>query len=165
MSESTPKKAHIIAALKAKLTEDIDRLRGFAKATQEGATHEEARPENDKDTRALEQSYLARGQAQRVVEMEVGLKRLTFMEVLAFDEDTPIGLSALIMLATEDDDERWYFLATDGGGAHLEVDGVKVSIVTPASPLGKALQGKYEGDELTIMAAGKKREAEITRVL
>jgi len=36
----------------------------------EGATHEENKPENDKDTRALEQSYLARGQAQRVVELQ-----------------------------------------------------------------------------------------------
>ena len=30
-------------------------------ASLEGATHEEAKPENNKDTRALEQSYLARG--------------------------------------------------------------------------------------------------------
>ena len=42
---------------------DLASLQRAHRATVEGATHEEAKPENDKDTRALEQSYLARGQS------------------------------------------------------------------------------------------------------
>ena len=42
---------------------DLATLEKAQHATQAAATHEEAKPENDKDTRALEQSYLARGQA------------------------------------------------------------------------------------------------------
>lgn len=54
-------KQDLIAALERTL-ELLERAHADA---AEGATHEEAKPEDDKDTRALEQSYLARGQAQR----------------------------------------------------------------------------------------------------
>src|SRR3984957_19944196 len=54
------------AELLALLTADLETLERAHRATREGATHEEAKPENDKDTRALEQSYLARGQAARL---------------------------------------------------------------------------------------------------
>src|SRR5262249_35036413 len=47
------------------LREQLEVLEHAHRTTHAGATHEEAKPENDKDTRALEQSYLARGQANR----------------------------------------------------------------------------------------------------
>ena len=58
-------KAELLALLGAHL-ETLERAH---RAACEGATHEEAKPENDKDTRALEQSYLARGQAARIDEL------------------------------------------------------------------------------------------------
>jgi len=56
-----PTKPTLKAELLALLAADLDTLERAHRATTEGATHEEAKPENDKDTRALEQSYLARG--------------------------------------------------------------------------------------------------------
>ena len=53
------------AVLLAQLEAALATARAAHKAAVEGATHAEARPENDKDTRGLEQSYLARGVAQR----------------------------------------------------------------------------------------------------
>src|SRR5271163_799711 len=55
------------------LAADLEVRERAHKAALEGATHEEAKPENDKDTRALEQSYLARGQAARIQELREGL--------------------------------------------------------------------------------------------
>jgi hypothetical protein len=54
-------KAELVTILEGTLA-GLERAHADARA---GATHEEAKPENDKDTRALEQSYLARGQAIR----------------------------------------------------------------------------------------------------
>ena len=70
-------KAALKAELIAALTVALDTARRAHAAAIEGATHAEAKPENDKDTRGLEQSYLARGQAQRVAELEAGLADVT----------------------------------------------------------------------------------------
>ena len=45
--------------LVARVAEELEALERAHRAVMEAATHEEAKPENDKDTRALEQSYLS----------------------------------------------------------------------------------------------------------
>jgi transcription elongation GreA/GreB family factor len=131
------------------------------KATHEAATHEEAKPENDKDTRALEQSYLARGQAARVVELEQAVADVSAMRVRAFTSDDPVALGALVA-AFENDKELRLFLAPHGGG-HLLAGGT-VRVVTTKSPLGLALLGKRQGDEAEVVVAGKSRTIEILDV-
>jgi hypothetical protein len=68
-----PSKADLIAGLKLRLEEELAMATLAHKTTKDAATHEEAKPENDKDTRALEQSYLARGQAQRVLDLQAAV--------------------------------------------------------------------------------------------
>ena len=66
---------------------DLETVERAHRAACEGATHEEAKPENDKDTRALEQSYLARGQASRIADLKASLAALRAMPVRAFAEN------------------------------------------------------------------------------
>ena len=131
------------------------------KAAREGATHEEAKPENDKDTRALEQSYLARGEALRVEELRAGLAEVQSMPLRAAREGEPAALGAIVR-AEEDGQSLVLWLAPHGGGNRL-ANGV-VQIVTPKSPLGRALIGKRAGDECEIRLAGKNRVLTIERV-
>ena len=63
-------KAALLTALRAQIAADLDALIASQKRAHEGATHEEARPESDKDTRATEASYVARGLAERVSSLE-----------------------------------------------------------------------------------------------
>ena len=158
-------KREMVRALCALLEQEIMRATETAERTRAGATHEEARPENDKDTRALEQTYLARGQAQRVVDLQEALKLVTFMEVRAFGPDDAIGLSALIQLESGDE-ERWVLLAPAGGGHKLAADGggPSVDVVTPESPLGQALAGRSQGDEFTLRTGSRAREFVIVSV-
>lgn len=151
-------KPALIRALCAHLQAEIGRAIESAARTREGATHEEARPENDKDTRALEASYLARGQAQRVVDLQIALKQVTFMELRDFGPDDAIDLSALVQLEAEDE-TRWYFIAPAGGGTKLQLGATHIDVLTPQAPLGRALVGRYVGDEVTLAGtAGRKRE-------
>src|SRR3984957_21184854 len=83
------------AELLALLTADLETLERAHRATREGATHEEAKPENDKDTRALAQSYLARGEALRIEELRGGLADVTSMALRAFRDGDPAALGAL----------------------------------------------------------------------
>jgi len=142
------------------LRTELENLERAHQATKEAATHEEAKPENDKDTRALEQSYLARGQALRVEDLRTGLSDVSAMSLRDF-ADQPIALGALVQV--EEDDRTLYLFITAYGGGNTLASG-QVQVVTTKSPLGRALLGKREGDESEVKLTGKTRELSIVRV-
>ena len=128
----------------------------------EGVTHEDARSEGDKDMRATEQSYVARGQAMRVEELRAGLAAVEKMRARAWGEDEPIASGALVSVLDDDDGATHrYLIAPAGGGTQL-AGGVQV--VTPKSPLGRALCGKRAGDEVEVAIAGATRTLTIDEV-
>jgi transcription elongation GreA/GreB family factor len=132
------------AALLERLAEDLASARAAHTAAVEGATHSEARAENDKDTRGLEQSYLARGHAQRVVELEIAIAAITAWQPRAF-VDEPITLGAVITIE-EANRSRRFLLVAHGGGLTLD----DVTVLTPTSPIGRALLGRATGDDCEI---------------
>src|SRR3954468_1894740 len=91
-------KREILKRLQEHVSADLATMHAAQRSVVEGATHEENKPENDKDTRALEQSYLARGQALRVVELQGELNQLKAMELRSFSADTAIALGALVVV-------------------------------------------------------------------
>jgi transcription elongation GreA/GreB family factor len=143
------------------LTADLDTRERAHRAAREAATHEEARPENDKDTRALEQSYLARGEAARIEELGAGLAEVGAVTTRTFRQGEPAALGALVV-AEEDGAEVVLWLAPYGGGSRL-AEG-RVQVVTPRSPLGSALVGKRAGDECEVALAGRTRTLVVLRV-
>ena len=162
-------KRALIASLIAKLDAELSNMRRAAKDAREAATHEEAKPENDKDTRALEASYLAGAQAARVRELEGSIKLANGMELIAFDETRPIQASAVVTLEDDDEARTTFFVAPIGGGIQLAQSGVEAQVVTPTSPLGKALLGKTQGDVIemraqTLRGPGPLREMTIVEV-
>ena len=131
--------------LAEKLEAELAAMEAAQRATVEGATHEQAKPENDKDTRALEQSYLARGQAQRVDELRTAVGETKAMTLRACES---VGVSALVTIEDEKG-EQHLFITLHGGGTVLGSGGRRgVKVVTNKSPLGQALLGKSAGDEI-----------------
>jgi transcription elongation GreA/GreB family factor len=147
-----PSKAALQEELERVLATDLARREGAHHAAMEAATHEEAKPENDKDTRALEQSYLARGEARRVEELRAGLAAVRAMRPRTAPGDGPAALGALV---TVEEEALVLWLAPHGGGVRL--DGGRVHVVTPQSPLGRAVLGKRVGDECEVTMAGRTR--------
>lgn len=150
-------KSSLRAELLEQLAAALETARAAHAAAIEGATHPEARAENDKDTRGLEQSYIARGQAQRVAELEAAVADVTRLALRSFADDAPVAVSALVTVL-EDASERRYFIVPHGGGNVLAGE---VAVITPVSPLGRALLGKRVGDVVELAVAGKTRELEI----
>ena len=131
------------------------------RAAREAATHDEAKPENDKDTRALELTYLARGEALRIEELRVAVAEVQAMAVGDVGEGEPVRLGALV--ATEEGGvAALFWLAPYGGGSRL--DGGAVQVLTPKAPLGQALLGKRAGDECEALLAGRRRSLTIVSV-
>jgi transcription elongation GreA/GreB family factor len=144
---SLASKQELHAALLSTIAAELAVAERAYRATRQGATHEEAKPENDKDTRALEQSYLARGQAKRIEELRAGLAALERMPVDVFAEGAAVALGAVVELSEESGDTT-VLVAPCGGGTKLRNGAVQV--VTPQSPLGRGLLGKREGDACEV---------------
>lgn len=157
MKKKKPSRKTLKAELLALLEQTLATLEAAHAAAREGATHEQAKPENDKDTRAIEQSYLARGQAMRIEALQAGLAALVTMSLA----DGQVGRVGALIEAEEDGEPVTFFVAPEGGGTKL-TGGVQV--VTPASPLGQALLGKRAGDEVELKLAGKTRVLEVLEV-
>ena len=159
--QSLPTKEALKAELIALVEDDLRALERVQRATAEGATHPEAKIENSKDTRALELSYLARGQAARAEELRLGLALVRTLPTVALSEGAPVYSGALVSLA-EGDREHSVLLAPFGGGYKLA--GGTIAVVTPQSPLGKSMMGKTASEECDVTLAGRRRQVEIVDV-
>ena len=166
---TTKDKHALIRELRAAVAREASVLTLAARSAHEAATHEESRPENDKDTRGLEAAYLAGAQAERARELERVENALAFMVLRSFTDGAPIALSALVEVELDGahahaNARQWYFIAPVGGGMKASIDGVEVVVVTPQSPVGGALIGRVVGDVVTLRVKLGTREYEICSV-
>jgi transcription elongation GreA/GreB family factor len=154
-------KAQLLGLLVERLSTELARVRGQAQRAAEGATHEEARAEGDKDTRATEASYVARGYAERALRLSRGLALLARLELRDCAKAGTIQASALLEI--EHAGQRsLYFLVPAAGGEHLSCAGRQIQTLTPTSPLGRALLGLGVGDEAEVDSPQGPRLYEIT---
>jgi transcription elongation GreA/GreB family factor len=154
--------AQLIANLQATAREARLAMEAAAIEARDGATPAEKR----EDARvALEQGGLARGHRAR---MERALAELALLESFApapLPKRAPIGAGAIVEVES-DDAGRTFFIAPAGAGTELSGPGGDgfLSVVTPTSPVGRAVMGCRLGDVVEIVAAGQKREWTITYV-
>jgi len=140
--------------IRAALGAELAVMRKAAHDARHAATHEESKPENDKDTRGLELAYLAGAQAERARELERIEALLDRMVIRDFAEGAPIALSALVELE-HDGASQLYFIAPHGGGLRPVVGGREVIVITPQSPIGRELLGKTAGDEIVVTTGAR----------
>ncbi len=161
--DALPEKSRVHAVLAKALADALAAMASVAADTRKGATHEENRSEGDKDMRATEQSYVARGQAMRTEQLAEDASRFTTVPVRKFGPGDRIGIGCLVRVLV-DDEPRVFFVCAQGGGTELVVDGMTITVLTPASPAGRAIVGKEVGDELELAVAGKTRLWEIEEI-
>jgi transcription elongation GreA/GreB family factor len=146
-----------LQAVTAKLQQDLDDVLRAARDAHEAATHEEAKPENDKDTRGLVESYLAAGQAARAAELQRDLQGLKAL-ALTLAPTSVVVPGAVVALRDDDTDVvTTYFVLPAGAGTTVDIDGARAQVVTPLAPLCRALMGRRRGDAVEMTLAGKAR--------
>lgn len=138
-------KKQIHQAFIDQLRRELETLSAAAKNSFDVATHEEHQAKSKYDTFSLESSYLARGQAMRVEELREALLRLDALPLPAFGASTPIDHGALVRLGADDGTTQTVFVAPVAGGEEMVVDGEEIIIISPGSPLGRAVMSKTEG--------------------
>lgn len=156
-------KKALVDTLRTRLSRELENARRVAVETAAAANHPEARPENDKDTRKIELSYLAAGQAARTHELEAQVALLAALPIRAFQAAEPLEAGAIVELEVDGKPQR-VFLLPAGGGQKLDAEGGELSVVTPQSPLGSGLLGKRVGESFELRIAGQVREVEVLGV-
>lgn len=142
-------KAAIYHKLLDQLATEFEAVAQAARHTIETATHEEFQAKSKYDTFSLEQSYLARGQAQRVEEIAETLAQLRAFVLPAITPGAPAQIGGLVELRAPLDEAEYFLLLPAGGGEEVFVDHRTVTVLTPQSPLGRSLCGKSVGDTVS----------------
>lgn len=158
MNPDSIDKRALLDLLRDRLEAELRNLTTSQNAAQDGATHEETRQEDPKDTRAIEATYLARGLAERVESTRDAVALLSRLEVVAFGPDDAVGVTALVALENEGGGESIFFVVPAAAGETLTVNnGVAIRTLTPGSPLGRALIGREVDDEVELELPGRRR--------
>lgn len=144
----------------AVLSQELAVLTRAAQDAFAAATDPDSRAENKYDTRSLEASYVARGQAQRVEDLQLALQTFQAMSGQAFPAGAAVILGSLVSLQRPDETSH-YLLSPQAGGTEVIVAGAEISVITPASPLGSQLMGRKAGDLIELHAGKQARVAEV----
>jgi len=146
------------------LAEDLLQAEQAARTAHETATHEENIAENKYDTLGLEAAYLATGQARRAEAIRHAIASWRQFRPRPYDASKGIQLGALVCLVDADDKQQQIFVGPEGGSMKLASGAQLVHVISSEAPLGRAMLGKCEGDEVFIQVAATRRRFEVLRV-
>ena len=154
-------KAAVIQKILEALQSELETYVRAAKFSHAEATAEENRAENKYDTRGLEASYLAAGQANKVMELESAIEAFENLQ----DQTTTgaIEIGSLVELE-QDDFVELYLIGPTAGGTEVVLNEKEVLVITPESPLGSQLMDQETGDQLTLELGGRQQKATVLSV-
>jgi hypothetical protein len=148
-----------------RLAEDLLQAEQAVRAAHETATHEENIAENKYDTLGLVAAYLATGHVRRAQAIRQALADWREFRPRAYDASKGIELGALVCLVDSDDKQQHLFLGPTGGSMKLVSGTQLVQVISSEAPLGMAILGKFEGDEVSVEVASIRQQFEVLRVL
>ncbi len=143
----------VLERILAELRKELAVYFRAASSARQDATDEESRAENKYDTRGLEASYLARGQARKVQEIQASIENYGNMVLVPAGPDATVETGILVELEQQGEPQL-YFMGPSSGGMEVEVDGREVMVITGGSPLGASLAGHRAGDAVEMKSAG-----------
>ena len=141
-------KAALIKKIRNELKARLERLSRAAKESQKAATDPDSKAESKYDTRNLEASYLAAGQARQVEELGRAVQMFERASLPSYEGMGAVGPGALVELRQGGDCD-WYLLVPAAGGLEVQ-DGERViTLLSPESPLYQKLLGVEVGGVLS----------------
>lgn len=144
-------KTDLLETIRKELRERLARLAKAACDAHAAATDPGSKAEGKYDTRSLEESYLATGQARHASELGETLRTFENLRLRDFSEGEEIGAGALVELEREGEgaglsEPLLFLLAPASGGLEVQFKNTHVTLLSPESPLYQALIGKRAGE-------------------
>lgn len=142
-------KSALRLAIIARLESELAVQTAAAHASRSEATDADSKAEGKYDMRAQSAAYLAAWQAKFAAEIS---EAIAAYHAVALPDATAkaVVLGALVTLRSPGGALSLYFLGPLRGGLEVECDGAEVTVITPASPLGRQLVGLRAGDQVTL---------------
>ena len=160
------KKERVVELISDRLREESVEADRAAREAREMVTNRETAGGAPHDTLSMEASFLAEAQAKRASAAEAALVAYQSLSLEHFDANTPILLTALVTLETQGKRERKVlFFGPEAGGLRIDADGKEITVVTPASPLGRELLTKIKGDVIHLTLEGKPQNFKVVDVV
>ena len=150
-------------ALLDQLQRDLELLTRAALLARDEATDEESRAESKWDTRGQEAAYLAEGQAKMVQELQEAINLWKSLPLPAANPAAAIEAGSVFVVEQKQGPLRG-FMGPKAGGVEFIFEGATYTIVTPASPLGRAVLGKRAEDFVNLMVRRKPQPHRISAV-
>jgi transcription elongation GreA/GreB family factor len=159
-------KTFLVNQLVEQLRASATVARKAGQAAEDEARHGATPAEKRENARvAMEFAGLARGQKERAGRAAAELSTLETFRPPRLAAGGAIAVGAVVEV--EDGSQgRTFFLAPVGAGVELSGPGGDgfLSVVTPVSPIGRAVLGRRVGDTVEVMVQGEPREWTITYV-
>jgi hypothetical protein len=149
-------KSLLLAQIRQELRKHLERLSKAAQEAHAAATDPGSKAEGKYDTRSLEASYLAAGQARQVDELAEAVRIFDGLALPDFSSSEPVDAGALVEVKMGGE-SVFFLLVPSSGGLEIRHEGQEITLLTPASDLYRKLLGMSLGESLdqpalTVMA-------------
>ena len=140
-------KLAILTRIRAELRARLDRLSKAACEAHAAATDPGSKAEGKYDTRSLEASYLAAGQARQVDELAESVRIFETLTLPDFEMDDAIDAGALVEVALNGE-SGFFLLVPSSGGLVIMHEDQEITLLTPDSGLYRKLLELRVGESL-----------------
>lgn len=140
-------KSALLEQIRAELRQRLQVLARAAQDAHAAATDPGSKAESKYDTRNLEASYLAKGQARQVEELAEAVRIFDGLSLPEFSMDDAIDAGALVEVDIQGE-ASFFLLVPASGGLEIEHEGMEITLLSPASELYRKLVGLGLGDSL-----------------
>jgi len=154
-------KSKVISTIFTHLNKELEAISLAAKNAHLAATDDQSIAETQYDTLAIEAGYLAEGQSKRALTLKKEIQQMAHIN-LSIDDKVKIG--SLVQLEQDQSNHHWFFIAPAAAGYHCIIDNQSITVITPSSPVAKALIGNQVLDEVQISTTSILRTDEITTI-
>jgi transcription elongation GreA/GreB family factor len=142
-------KSALIRSVISQLEAELALQTAAAHGSRAEATDEESKAEDKYDMRSQSAAYLAQGQARLATEISAALKAWNALVLRDFGPGDTIASGALVTLEAQGRVSAYLF-GPHSGGLEARDGAASATVVTPASPLGRQLLGRRQGDAVQI---------------
>ena len=103
-------------------------------------------------------------QQQRCLEIRQALQQLHNLQLRPVDQQGRVQLTSLVALQDAQEQCQWLWLLPMAAGTRLQQNALRVQVISPQAPLGQALLGLQEGDEVSLQREGTPRYWQVVAV-
>ncbi|TWX66765.1 hypothetical protein ESZ36_14485 [Colwellia demingiae] len=151
-----PNKKQLIDIVVTALSKELQQAIDAANEAHAAAVDDQSVAETQYDTLAIEASYLAEGQSKRVLEFQHAIEAYKMLDIIEYNNDSYIALGALVQLSADLESNHWFFIGPAAGGFRCQLAQQNITVISPKSPMGMALIGKQQDDDIEIVLGSNK---------